>query len=154
MSTLIEPWREGTQHAWASLARGWSELRQHVDGVLARFIPSKSADRHGGAGEGLVAADLCVEEDRIIVSMELPGTLQEELEIDIDGDQLTVSGEWRVEQESGDGTYRIVRCAYRRFRRKLTLPHQIDPHGSHINYHNGVLRISMPRADRGPDVVT
>jgi HSP20 family protein len=77
--------------------------------------------------------------------MRLPGVDRENLQIGIVSDQLTVSGERRIEQENGDGSYRIVRCAYRSFRRDMTLPHRIDAERSQARYRDGVLHIEMPR---------
>jgi HSP20 family protein len=148
MNTLIAPWRQGAQQAWASLAQGWRDLRQRAGGALTRFRRKDDVGREDDTGWGLVAADLRVEDDRIIVRMELPGMNREDLQIDIDGDQLSVSGEKHLEQESGDGSYRMVQCAYGSFRRDLLLPHEVDAQHTQARYRNGVLRIDMPRADR------
>jgi HSP20 family protein len=91
-----------------------------------------------------VNAELSQEDDRIVVSLELPGLCRETLEIDITADRLTVAGERRIEQESGDGGYRIVRCVYRPFRRDMRLPCQIDVKRSQVRYGSGVLHIDMP----------
>jgi HSP20 family protein len=80
--------------------------------------------------------------------MEVPGMNREDLQIDIDGDQLSVSGEKHFEQESGDGDYRLLQCAYGRFRRDLILPHAVDAQRTQARYRDGVLRIDMPRTDR------
>lgn len=148
MSALIEPWRQGAQHAWASLAQGWRDLRRRAGGALTRFRRKDAAGLDDAAGWGLVSADLRVEDDRIIVRMELPGMNREDLQIDIDGDLLSVSGEKHLEQESGDGSYRLVQCAYGSFRRDLLLPHDVDAQRTQARYRNGVLRIDMPRTDR------
>lgn len=148
MSTLTAPWRQGAQQAWASLAHGWHELRRRAGGALTRFRRGDTAGRDGGASWGLVSADLRVEDDRIIVRMELPGMNREDLQIDIDGDLLCVSGEKQLEQESGDGSYRLVQCAYGSFQRNLVLPFPVDAQHTEAHYRNGVLRLAMPRADR------
>lgn len=149
MSTLTTPWQQGARQAWASLAHGWRDLRRRAGGALTRFRRSDVSGRAARASWGLVAADLRVEDDRIIVRMELPGMSREDLQIDIDGDQLSVSGEKRLAQESGDGVYRMVQCAYGSFRRDLILPHAVDAQRTQAHYRSGVLRIDMPRADRG-----
>jgi HSP20 family protein len=148
MSALKMPWRQGAQHAWASLAQGWCDLRSRAGGALTRFRHSDSPERAVGAAWGLVSADLRVEGERIIVTMELPGMNREDLQIDIDGDLLSVSGEKHIEQDSGDGGYRMLQCAYGSFRRDVRLPHAVDAQGIHARYRNGVLRIDMPRVDR------
>lgn len=148
MSTLTAPWREGAQHAWASLTQGWRDLRQRAGGALTRFRRGDAPGHEDGAAWGLVAADLRVEDDRITVRMELPGMNREDLQIDIDGDLLSVSGEKHSEQESSNGGYRLVQCAYGSFRRDLGLPHEVDAQGTQARYRNGVLHIEMPRVDR------
>lgn len=148
MNTLTAPWRQGVQHAWASLAEGWRDLRRRAGGALTRFRHDAAPDREAGAAWGLVSADLRVEDDRIIVRMELPGMNREDLQIDIDGDMLSVAGEKHIEQDSGDGGYRLLQCAYGSFRRDVRLPHAVDAQGTHARYRNGVLRIDMPRVDR------
>jgi HSP20 family protein len=148
MSTLTAPWRHGAQQAWASLTEGWHDLRRRAGGALTRFRRSDAAGHEDDTRWGLVAVDLRVEDDRVVVRMELPGMNREDLQIDMEGDQLRVSGEKRVEQERGDGSYRLVQCAYGRFRRDLKLPHAVDAQRTQARYHNGVLRIEMPRVDR------
>jgi HSP20 family protein len=147
MDTLTAHWRQGAQQAWASLAEGWNDLRRRAGGALTRFLRKDAAEGEDSAGWGLVSADLRVEDERIIVRMELPGMNREDLQIDIDGDQLSVSGEKHFEQESGDGSYRLLQCAYGSFRRDLILPHAVDADRTQARYRNGVLRIDMPRTD-------
>lgn len=148
MDSLTTPWRQSAQHAWASLAQGWRDLRQRAGGALTRFRRKDAEGHEDSAGWGLVSADLRVEDDRIVVRMEVPGMNREDLQIDIDGDQLSVSGEKHFEQESGDGSYRLLQCAYGSFRRDLTLPHAVDAQRTQARYRDGVLRIDLPRTDR------
>lgn len=148
MSTLTAPWRDGAQHAWSSLTQGWRDLRQRAGGALTRFRRGDAPGHEEGAAWGIVAADLRVEDDRIIVRMEMPGMNREDLQIDIDSDLLSVSGEKHSEQVTGDSRYRMVQCAYGSFRRELRLPHEVDAQGTQARYHNGVLHIDMLRVDR------
>lgn len=121
------------------------DLCRRVCGTLSRFRRGEDPGSEVAPGWGVITVDLCEKGDRVIVSMRLPGMNQANLHIGIVSDQLTVSGERRIELESGDGSYRIVRCAYRNFRRHMTLPHRIDAERSQARYHDGVLRIEMPR---------
>jgi HSP20 family protein len=125
--------------------QGCRDLCRLVCGALSRFRRSDDPGSEVASGWGVVTVDLCEKDDRVIVSMKLPGMNQENLQIGIVSDQLTVSGERCIEQESGDGSYRIVRCAYRSFRRDLTLPHRIDAQRVQARYRDGVLHIEMPR---------
>lgn len=148
MAELTLPLKQGARQAWASLRHGWRELRQRAGGALTRFRHTGESANDLGARWGLVAADLRVEPERVVVRMEVPGMSREDLQIDIDGNRLCVSGEKRLEETRGDGDYRLVQCAYGRFQRELVLPHAVDAQRTQASYHNGVLHIDMPRTDQ------
>lgn len=157
MTALTERLRQGAGQAWDTLTQGWHELRRHASGALTRF-------RHTGAttgrpaqlpagfdpvGWGVMAADIRVDDDRVVVRVEAPGMAREDLHIDVDPDHLRVWGEKRIDTESVDGDYRLVQCAYGSFERSVALPHPVDATRAHASYRDGVLRIEMPRLQRG-----
>jgi HSP20 family protein len=69
--------------------------------------------------------------------------------IDVEGDRLSVSGEKRVDSEADDGDYHLVQCAYGSFRRELVLPNAVDADRATASYRDGVLRVEIPRLERG-----
>jgi HSP20 family protein len=156
MSTLSEQVRQGAEHAWASLAEGWRELRTRASGALTRFrrddraaTGGASFERFGSADWGLMAADIRVDDDRVVVRLEAPGMSREDLHIDIDHDRLCVWGDKRFDSETREGDYHLVQCAYGSFRRDLVLPQPVDAAQATARYRDGVLRIEIPRLERG-----
>lgn len=157
MNTLTEQVRQGAEQAWASLSEGWRELRTRASGALTRFRRDDSAaaggsasalDRFGSADWGLMAADIRLADDSIVVRLEAPGMSREDLHIDVDRDRLCVWGEKRVDSETRDGDYHLVQCAYGSFRRDLVLPQPVDADRATASYRDGVLRIEIPRLER------
>jgi len=155
---LSEQVRQGAEHAWASVSEGWRELLTRASGALTRFRRDGSAADGGplaafgnlGSGNwGLLAADIRVDDDRVVVRLEAPGMSREDLHIDVEGDRLSVSGEKRVDSEADDGDYHLVQCAYGSFRRELVLPKAVDADRATASYRDGVLRVEIPRFERG-----
>lgn len=157
MSALTQHVREGAEQAWASLSEGWRELRSRASGALTHFrrsageagqSSSSSLSGLGGGQWGLMAADISLDGDRVVVRVEAPGMRREDLHIDVDRDRLCVWGEKRVDSERLAGDYRLVQCAYGSFRRELVLPRPVDADRASASYRDGVLRIEIPRLDR------
>lgn len=158
MSTLTEQVRHGAEQAWASLSEGWRELRTRASGALTRFRrddravaggSASSFDGLGSADWGLMAADIRLDDDSVVVRLEAPGMRRDDLHIDVDRDRLSVWGEKRVDGEIHRGGYHLVQCAYGSFRRDLVLPQPVDAARATASYRDGVLRIEVPRLERG-----
>lgn len=81
------------------------------------------------------------------VEAELPGLSREQLQITVaQGNQVTLEGERRPEEGEGTGWHRRER-GFGRFRRTLTLPAPIDPDKVEAKMDNGVLRLTLPKAE-------
>ncbi len=72
------------------------------------------------------------------------GLDQEQIELSVQKNLLTVSGERQAAQPEGSNAYLQERF-HGKFRRVLTLPEDIDPDSASATYRNGVLHISLRR---------
>ncbi len=130
MPKLAEQLKQGADQAWESLSEGWRELSARASGALTRFRPAAAPAKPTAGDDPLpplsswafMAADVFDDDDKVIVRIEAPGMRREDFNVEVKGDVLTVWGEKRIERESGSGRYRMVQCAYGRFRRDVTLP--------------------------------
>jgi HSP20 family protein len=152
MNTLTAQVRQGAEQVWASLSDGWCELHTRASGALTRLRRVKRAQAQasavyhfGSLDWGLMAADIRVEDDRVVVRLEAPGMGREDLHIDFDLDRLCVWGEKRFDSETGNGDAHLVQCAFGSFRRVLVLPQPVDTDQATASYRDGVLRIELPR---------
>ncbi|MCM2338628.1 MAG: Hsp20/alpha crystallin family protein [Lysobacter sp.] len=79
------------------------------------------------------------------VSVEIPGARKEDIEVDIDGRQVSISvethGEKREEKDKAIHTERYVGSAYRSF----TLPEEVDRSKASARYEDGVLKLTLPK---------
>ncbi len=156
MNTLTEQVRQGAEQVWASLSDGWRALRSRASGALTSFrrdgpreANASAVHDWGSLDWGLMAADIGVDGDRIVVRLEAPGMSREDMHIEIDQDRLCVWGEKRFDSETRERDYHLVQCAYGSFRRDLVLPEPVDADRAQASYRDGVLRIEIPRLKRG-----
>lgn len=93
--------------------------------------------------------DIFETDDAFIVTADLPGLTKDDLEIDLENNLLTVSGERRFEKGTEDsGTkFRRVERAYGSFRRSFNLPSSVDAGKVEATFKDGVLTLNLPKAE-------
>jgi HSP20 family protein len=81
------------------------------------------------------------------VTAELPGMSREDINLQIDGNTLLISGEKKNEQQrKDDGVYRTERyCGY--FQRAIPLPEEVDKENADAEFSNGVLTVRLPKLE-------
>ena len=86
-------------------------------------------------------------EDSVLIEADLPGIKPENVEIDVEGDVLTLSGERKTErEEKGEGYHRSERT-FGRFERRFALPETVDREKIGAGYKDGVLTITLPKRE-------
>jgi len=90
-------------------------------------------------------ADVYEDENRITLKMEVPGIKQEDLDIRIDGNTLSVSGERKFERDEKRENFRRVERQYGSFSRSFELPSSADRDNITANFKDGVLQIEVPK---------
>ncbi|PPE66704.1 Hsp20/alpha crystallin family protein [Caldimonas caldifontis] len=152
--------REGFDSLWDSLSEGWTRLRDSARGALTRFnagdqanLPDRSRidDSHFTSSQGwaLIGGDVYEDENRLVVRLEVPGMDKKDFDVQVRDDLLIVRGEKRFEQESSDGRWRVLQCAYGSFERSVPLPVAVKAEQAQARYRDGVLRIELPKARPG-----
>jgi HSP20 family protein len=88
--------------------------------------------------------DVCQTEEGWEITAELPGVDQNDIDIRLDGDLLTISGDKRDERK--DDQNRFVERRYGTFTRSFQLPFTPDPDKVTADCDRGVLSIKLPKA--------
>ncbi len=95
-----------------------------------------------------LALDVSETDKAYTLTTELPGVKPEDIHVRLDGDLLTIEGEFRDESsEEKDGRSVMKERRYGRFSRSLRLPHPVDEGQVEANYDNGVLKLSLPKTE-------
>lgn len=87
--------------------------------------------------------------DEILLTAELPGMTEDQVEISLENNVLTISGEKRDSREEGEagGKFHLVERTFGSFRRSFTLPRTIRAEGITAEFDNGLLNVRLPKAD-------
>jgi HSP20 family molecular chaperone IbpA len=85
--------------------------------------------------------------DNIVVTAELPGMTEKNVQVEFEDDTLTLRGEKSEERKEGDGDkkYHIYERTYGAFRRSFTLPRIVEGDKVSAEFKNGVLTITLPK---------
>ena len=89
------------------------------------------------------AVDVAETEEAIVLHVELPGMKQEEIDIELTGDTLTLRGERKATTE---GFARIERRSGK-FARSFTLATPVQNEKVRAAYRDGVLEITLPKSE-------
>lgn len=92
--------------------------------------------------------DLVEEKDRLVAKFELPGIDPKNVQIDLQGDVLTIQGE-RTEEKNEDGGSKLLKREqlFGSFTRTVQLPYRVQAEKVKAQYRNGVMTISLPKAE-------
>lgn len=86
-------------------------------------------------------------EDHLLMSVDLPGVAKDDLNVEIQGNQLHITGERKKEsKEEGKGRH-FERSEYGKYEQTFTLPSNVDAEKLEANYQDGVLRIAIPKME-------
>jgi len=134
-ATNIPPREEGSP--FLTLHR---EMNRLFDDVFSRFdvgFPDHTPSRFGPSIEAVE------KEKEIVVSAELPGMSDKDVEVLIEQDALIIRGEKRSEIE--DRERHFSERFYGRFERVIPLPYAVEENQVEASFENGLLRVRIPK---------
>jgi HSP20 family protein len=124
------------------------DLRQMEDTMnrLWRGFGGTPSHREG-AEDWNVLIDVIQKKDEIEVKASLPGVKPEGIDVAIEDNVLTIRAERKLDIEGEEVAYLIQERPIGSFYRALRLPDTVDTNKIQSNYDNGVLTITMPKAE-------
>ena len=96
--------------------------------------------------EPQIKLDVSEADKAYTVKAEIPGAKKEDIQVSIDGNQVSISAEVKQEKEEKEGK-KLVRSEryYGRQFRSFSLAHDIDEAKSEAEYRDGVLQLTLPK---------
>ncbi|HEY2169393.1 MAG TPA: Hsp20/alpha crystallin family protein [Candidatus Angelobacter sp.] len=126
-----------------------SMFRRMQDEISRVFTQNNLAGQTS-RGDGLSLAawappvEVAYRDGNLVVSAELPGLSQDDVEVQIIDDILVVSGEKEVAEEDDRGDVRRTEIRYGQFYRTIPLPDGVKTQEARAQFQNGVLQITLP----------
>lgn len=91
--------------------------------------------------------DISETDDQFLISAELPGMDKDDIEISLENRQLSISGERKFEKKEDGKKFHRVETRYGSFNRSFQLPDNVDEESIEATYENGLLNISIDKAE-------
>jgi HSP20 family protein len=128
--------------------RELTSIQNEMNRLFNTFFDSPTPG-NGGSGlrRWIPAMDLIETEDRFVLKADLPGLTEADVNVEVEDNVLTISGERNSEHEDKREGYVRVERAFGSFRRSLTLPEGIDPEAVQASFENGVLEVRIPKPE-------
>jgi HSP20 family protein len=123
-----------------------SEMNRVFDNMIGGLMRRSGGQQRAEVTEWAPAIDVVTEDGDLVIKAELPGVKQEDVDITLQDNVLTVRGERKAEQEEERGGYYVRERRYGSFSRSLTVPEGVDESKIHARYENGVLEVTVKGA--------
>jgi HSP20 family protein len=131
-------WRE----EWTPI----SGFRREMDRLFDDFLRTPSLGRFGEFGGGLSAnwpsIDVKDKDNELLVTAEVPGLTDKDVELFVDNGMLTVRGEKKAEHEEKGYSERF----FGKFERQIPLPSGVDEGNCKADFRDGLLTIHLPKS--------
>jgi HSP20 family protein len=92
--------------------------------------------------------DVSEDENSLRITMELPGVNPEDVRLSLENNVLTIRGEKKQQAEENNERIHRFERTFGMFERTFLLPNTVDPDKIEARYDNGVLFVSIPKAER------
>lgn len=131
--SVIEKTKKVGSEIEESLEKGYEKGKEMLSNVashlpFANLAKKKSGDFH--------------------VEVDLPGVKKEDIEVKIDNNILTISGERKMKKEVKKKDYYLMESSFGKIERSFVLPKGIDQEKINAEYKNGRLIIDLQKEER------
>ncbi|HYX38908.1 MAG: Hsp20/alpha crystallin family protein [Pseudobdellovibrionaceae bacterium] len=141
MANTPDLWRD-MDRSFSGLG-SWRPLLRQLDDIFNETMDTRFDD---GTRALVPQCDLEESEDHYLLSFDMPGMDKDNIDIEMQGNVLMVSGERKSERTSGEGRSRFIERRTGRFQRSIRMPQDVKAEGIEADYVNGVLKIAVPKS--------
>jgi HSP20 family protein len=144
----LVPWKD--KKAQSSVGRDdffdpFVTFRREVDRMFDNYFDGFPGRAGNGSGALAPAIGLDETDKEMVVTAELPGVTDKDIEVSLAGDVLTIKGEKKTQtEEKNEGSYYSER-RYGSFARSLRLPFKVKDEHVDAKFKDGVLTIRLPK---------
>jgi len=144
MSTSITPKRPAPV-AKTAAANPFLAVREELNELLSKFW---NGNREGWLAPAFEpAADLVEKPNAFEVRMDIPGMESKNIDVQVEGNVVSISGKREEEKEEKTDTFHRVERTSGSFFRTLTLPAKVNADEVAAHYDKGVLTVTLPKSE-------
>ncbi len=128
--------------------RELSTMQERVNKLFEDVMkPPYHSDEGLGMSAWAPAVDIYETDKEIVMKAELPEMQEKDIDIKVEENILSVSGERRMEKEVKEENYHRIERSYGSFHRSFTLPRTVDRENIKASYKDGVLKVVLPKKE-------
>ena len=120
-------------------------LREKMNRLFEDIYPAQGEERDLLVSSWTPAVDIYETEHELFLTAELPGIEDNDIEIKIEDNTLTLKGERKFEKETKKENYHRVERSYGSFYRSFSIPAYIDQDKIKAEHEQGILKVSLPK---------
>ena len=124
-------------------------MQREMDRLLSHLGHTKPPEVYFAPRFWEPAIDVYETEEQIVVALELAGMDREKLEVVVESNTLVVRGERRETPPRERRSYHRMEIPKGAFERSIPLPEPVDPDQTRAVFEDGLLRIVLPKVQRG-----
>lgn len=117
-----------------------------IDDFFKGFFVRPALMEGGSQGQLQIRMDLKENDTAYTVHADIPGVKKEDIQVSIDGNQVSISAESKSEKEEKEGE-KVLRSEryFGKVARSFTLAHEVDETQAQAKYSDGVLELTLPK---------
>ena len=128
-----------------SLQDRFNQLLNQPFGFLRGYNPM--TEKTLTAPNFVPAVNVFEDEHTIKIDAELPGMEEKDIEVSLENNVLTISGERKLENEEKKENFHRIERSYGRFTRSFTLPPTVETENVNAEFNNGLLKITLNKKE-------
>jgi HSP20 family protein len=120
-------------------------LREKMNRLFEDAVTARGEEKDMISSTWIPSVDIYETENSLVLTAEVPGVDENNIEIKIEDNTLSLKGERNFEEETSEENYHRIERSYGSFYRSFTIPRNVDQEKIKAEHQSGVLRITMPK---------
>lgn len=142
----LSPYRSGGfGDPFVSLHR---EMNRLFDDIFRGSLAAPQGEQYGPGGMLTPHIDVSETDKEVRICAELPGVKEDDVDVTLNDDVLTIRGEKKFERKDEKENYHFMERSYGSFQRSLRIPYRVNPDEVKADFENGVLTVSLPKSQQ------
>jgi HSP20 family protein len=122
-------------------------LQKEMNRLLDRIVPTDVGNGEKMGLSFIPAAEMTETPEAVQLKLEIPGMEAKDLNVEVTADSLTINGERKSEIKTEEEGFTRTEFRYGKFHRVIPLPVQVDNNNVTAEYKDGILNLTLPKAE-------
>jgi HSP20 family protein len=122
-------------------------LQNRLNSIFSDFARTEGEQESLAMGSFIPPVDVYEDAQQLVLKLEVPGLKQQDLNVQVENQTLTVKGERKFEKDEKEENFHRIERRYGSFVRSFTLPQTVDAGSVKANYEHGVLTVSLAKKE-------